>query len=78
MYREYENIDKLYRITLEPTDVWSRYWGKRGMCIYVSSPSEEQAEDRVLGCLKSGLKIKKISKLGTAMGGDMWSNGKEK
>ena len=68
----------LYRVTLEPTDVWSKWNSKTFKPIYVVMSSivtaRKYAEDKI----DSGLKVKRITLLGEKWGGCLFGTSTKK
>ena len=64
--------DYLFRVALKPTDVWSRYYGKKLKPIYVVQPNKEAATKYAESHLKAGISISSVSLLAEQYGGCMF------
>jgi hypothetical protein len=64
--------DYLFRITVKPTDAWSRFSGKKLKPFYVVSTNKVAAKEYAEQHLKDGLSVKTVSLLGEQYGGNMF------
>ncbi len=67
----------LYRVTLKPTDAWSKCTHTKLKPMYVVEDSKKGARSYAERHLKAGLSIKSVSFLGEQLGMSMYSGGKD-
>lgn len=66
----------LYRLSLKPTDVFSRFYSKKIPPIYLVAETKDAAFRVAEKHLKDGLSVKSISVLGVALGDRIFSGSK--
>lgn len=64
----------LFRVSVAPADVWSRFYGKKLKPFYVISNSTKSAKAYAEKHLEDGLAIKGISKLAEQYGGNIFGS----
>jgi hypothetical protein len=64
--------DYLFRITVKPTDAWSRVNGKKLKPFYVVSANKDAAREYAERHLRGGLKVSAVSLLAEQYGGNMF------
>lgn len=69
--------DYLFKVSLEPTNVWSRYANKTLKPIYVVQPDKDSAMKYAEKHLRDGISIKAISQLAEQYGGCLFGNAGE-
>ena len=68
------NTDYLFKISLKPTDAWSRYANKKLKPIYVVMPNKDEATKYAKAHLKDGISIRSVSQLAKQYGGCLFGN----
>lgn len=66
--------DYLFKISLEPTNSWSRYANKKLKPIYVVQPNKNAAREYAEKHLKDGISIRAVSLLAEQYGGSMFGS----
>lgn len=66
--------DYLFKISLEPTNSWSRYANKKLKPIYVVQANKDAAREYAERQLKDGISIRAVSMLAEQYGGSMFGS----